>query len=127
MAQLTQAELLQALTALAGVLATAGVQTDPAANAILADTAALGAGKYLFQAFISSSVAGAFELEHRNAGNTANVFSQRVHVPASDTSRLPGPAFVLTLAASERVRVRNVAALTGNVQATISYTRIGDA
>lgn len=126
MAQLTPSELLEALVALAGTLDTAGVQTNPVLDAILADTAALPAGKYLFQVFISSSVVAAFEVEHRNAANGANVFSQRVHVPASDTSRLPGPAFVLTMALNERVRVRNVAALTGNVQAQIARTRIGE-
>jgi hypothetical protein len=98
--------------------ATAGVQTNPAINAILADTGALTPGGQTgVTVILGGSVAFIVTLEHRNAANDANVNTQVLAAAANDpfTVSLPGIDF----ASGERIRIRLNAAVTGSIQASL--------
>lgn len=110
-----------------------GTSAAPAAGAVVADTGALAAGDYEFVVAIGSddtAAAGKFiAIEHRNAGNSANIRRILRAVPGDDTFRL-----AITIAANERLRV-----VTGAIAAAatsydgyiegkrIAYVWIGDA
>jgi len=97
--------------------ATAGIQTNPATDAILADSGALPGGVGAVTVVIGGSVAFIVTVEHRDAANTANVKTQVLAAGANDpfSVELPG----INFAASERIRVRLNAGVTGSVQASL--------
>ena len=90
------------------------VLTNPATNAILDDSGALLGGNYLFAVIAGGTVAFVADVEHRNAANSANVNAMRIYVPANSTILIPFPNDVV-LAVDERVRVKLVAGVTGDV------------
>lgn len=93
----------------AGEVFSAGEQTNPAANFVLADTVALPVGTYDLIATIGQGGNNGlvFRFQHRNAANAADINTWMVAMPPEDTKRY---RFALTIAASERFRVLNVAA-----------------
>lgn len=95
------------------------VLTNPSDGTVLADTGALDAGRYLFGFIISSSASAVADIQHRNAGNSANNDAIRIRTPAGTEY----PIFTnnVRLAANERIRVVTVGAFTGDIQATIFY------
>lgn len=96
----------------------------PIADAtVLVDTGALGAANYLFAIIGNGSVAWAYDVQHRNAGNTGNNAAQRRRLSAGPDDLLFGNK--ITLAANERVRVILVGDTTGEVQVSIMYMEVG--
>lgn len=104
---------------------TEDVISGPSANDVLADTGSLGGGSYnLYSLTVSASLAATVEIQHRNAANNANVFSQRYFLSALNPLCLPfsgSPPF--TLDTNERIRVVITSALPlGSIQASFFYT-----
>jgi hypothetical protein len=98
---------------------TGGILTNPATDAIVADTGAYVGGQTQITAVIASTVASILIVEHRNAANTANINSQAVIVSANETYVLQIPG--VSLAPNERFRVRLFAGITGSLQASLFY------
>jgi hypothetical protein len=98
---------------------TAGIQTNPLIDTILADTGAVADAVTRVTAVIGGNVAMVVHFEHRNAANNANLFSQVLAAAANAPFVLPLDG--LTVAAGERLRVRINPAVTGSVQASL-YT-----
>jgi len=97
---------------------TAGAQTNPAIDAILADTLALtNGGVSSVTMCVSSTVACVVALEQRNAANTANIASHIFPVAAMAPVIIEFPG--VPFAPSERFRVRLNAAITGQAQASL--------
>jgi len=94
----------------------AGVQTNPVIDTILADTAGVN-GNGSLKVILGASVATIATIEQRNAANTANVNAQVVAVPANGVLCIE--LLGIPFAASERLRVRLNAAITGSCQASI--------
>ncbi len=103
----------------------AGNTTNPAANAILADSGALAnAGIYRVTVTVATSVTfnpAVMQIQHRDAANAVTNVALGVAQGATTFSTL---LFFLTLVANERVRVTNITALVGDVHAAVSYERI---
>lgn len=104
---------------------TAGIQTNPAANAIIADTGPLafpnsgnGSGTMNFTVIVSSTVAAIIHVEIRDAANTAVVRSQAFMVPANTTFQSV-KNIAIPLDGGERLRLRMNGAVTGSVQGSI--------
>ena len=98
--------------------ATAGVQINPATDAILADTGALSPGGTTnITIVIGGSVAFIVTVEHRNAANSANVTSQVIAAAANTPYDVIFPGVIF--ASGERIRVRLTAGVTGSVQASL--------
>ena len=94
------------------------VAVNPAANDILADTGALAAGVSNVSVVVATSVAAIVSIEHRDAANTTTLHSQLVAVSGLGTlsCELPG----VSLAANERIRLRNTTILVGSIQGSIT-------
>jgi hypothetical protein len=90
----------------AAAAAASGVSTAPAANAVVADTGQLPAGDYLVEVELSAAgvlAAGkALLVQHRNAGNSADVNTLGGCPAATSRSIEVGR---VTLALNERIRV----------------------
>ena len=98
--------------------ATAGVQTNPAIDAILADSGAIAAGGVTEATIIlGGNVAAVCTIEQRNAANSANVNTQVIACAAGSVEQVKLPG--VSLAANERIRVRLNAAVTGSLQASV--------
>jgi hypothetical protein len=111
--------LLGAVLSIASALAawdTAGIQVNPAASAVLADSGPKAGGAFDALVILGANVAVVATVEWRNAANTANVKSQVIAVGANQVIQLKFP---VDLALNERVRVLNNAAVTGSVQASV--------
>lgn len=98
---------------------TAGIVTDPAAAAILADTGALSLGLFDFTIIVYVNTAGRIELVHRNALNNADVKKQIIY--SLGTSEPIIFHFSQALALSERIVVRCRDGFTGDAQASIMH------
>jgi hypothetical protein len=96
---------------------TAGIQTNPATDFILADTGALTDTLTRATIVLGGSAAMIATLEHRNAANSANLNAQVFASPINVAS----PFYLdgLSIAPGERLRLRLNAAVTGSVQASI--------
>jgi hypothetical protein len=106
-------------SARAGVPVTAGVLTNPAANAILADSGEINDGQHEMQLILSSNVAAVIFFEHRNTANTGNVFTQAFLIGANQSFTVKIDKFV-TLNAGERFRLRLNSGVTGTLQGSIN-------
>lgn len=101
---------------------TGGLQTNPAAAAILADTGArsgpAGSTETILELrlLVSASAACGVEIQHRNAANNANVWQHAFRVGADVPLNVEIP---VTIANTERVRVVMLTAPTGQVQASL--------
>lgn len=95
---------------------------NPLIDAVIADSGnVIGDGEFFFYVVLWASVAARFRLEHRNAGNSANVETAIVPIAAgSSAQQIVVP---LKLAASERLRVAMLAAVTGDVTASIMQVK----
>ncbi len=99
-----------------------GVVVNPGAATVLADTGALTLNNFLVEVHFSSTVIADFRIEWRNAANAANVASWSSF--ADSHGYTLGP-WNLRLAASERIRILNIAAVVGSVTAVVSASIIG--
>ena len=99
--------------------ATEGEQTNPADDALMADTGALAyAGTYEVLVTIGASAAAHFQVQRRNAANAANVGSVPIaYGPAGQSGQY---RFFFNIAAGERLRVVMDDALTGTAAVTIN-------
>jgi len=106
------------------IRSSAGRQAVPGAGTVLADTGPLAAGSYrlvIFTSIIDGNF-NEFQLQHRDAGNAANIVEDTVQHVAND-----GLTFkyemTQTLALNERFRVLNLsaAAAGSRLQATIYH------
>jgi len=112
--------LALALPAFAGVWVSAGILTNPATNAIMADSDVLPEGGVTqVTVFCGSSVATIFAVEHRDETNTTTLHSQVISVAAFGTIELnfPGVAYI----SNERFRIRLIAGITGSAQCSIIH------
>lgn len=79
----------------------------PAANAVIADSGPLPAGKYRVVVHFGSTgvaaVGKGMSYEHRNAGNTANIATFTVPTPSAFRAEL----YYVPIALNERIRVVN--------------------
>ena len=93
---------------------------NPVLDFVLLDTGALFTGSRTPQVIVSSTVASAFELQWRDSANAATLKSQILACPAFDTND-----FVLwsgiEMALNERLRIVQVAAVTGSVSVSLFY------
>lgn len=96
----------------------AGILTNPATDAILADTGALsGAGSGRIKVVLGATIAAICTLERRNSTNSANVNSQVIACVANSPFEMevPGESW----ADQERYRIRLNAAIVGSAQASV--------
>lgn len=99
-----------ASTPLVNVPASAGELAVPAAGTRLATTGALPAGPYSMVFWISHNDAQSFRIRRRNAADTADIWSFRMHNLLANTGcGLLQLALRLNLAVNEFVVVENVA------------------
>lgn len=100
------------------LLASAGKQTNAADQVVHADTDQLVAGLYEVRVIAGGSVAALWQIQRRNAGNTASVTPSpyTVYTPAGQSGEY---VLMIELAVNERVRVTNDGAITGTTAATI--------
>jgi hypothetical protein len=79
----------------------AGVQVNPATDAILADTGALpDTGHGAIKIVLGATVIAVCSIEHRNAANNANLHSQAIACPVNGVFNIDLPG--LDWAAGER-------------------------
>jgi len=108
----------------------AGAQTAPVINFVLADTGALAAGNFKFRVLISlrdDVTVNQIGVQHRNAANAANIFEHQI-IHGGNAAGAINFIFEMTLAmaANERLRVLNLIAGGGGqvYQATIFQTAL---
>ena len=95
-----------------------GIQTDPGASVLLADTGALPGGRrHTFTILCWANVGAEMIIQLRNAGNTDTVNSQVLSVTLG--SLIIAFTVKLVPAISERLRIITRAAITGACQASI--------
>jgi len=94
----------------------AGVQTNPVADTILADSGAIAAGgTFSVTMGCVTSVPATVALELRDAANTTTLNSMSFNI--LDISKLTDLVqFSITVAANQRLRIRLVNAITGQIQ-----------
>ena len=90
---------------------TTGLQIAPAAGTVLADTGQLPVGAYSVQVVMTASDGAEFEFQWRNAGNTANLWTQllRLHI-TSGVAWANVELRLLIANANERFRLLNAQA-----------------
>lgn len=99
---------------------TAGPQTNPADQAILADTGAITIGNNtIATVVVTANAQASVVVERRDATNATTLTSQFIRCPANDTKVVS--LGTVALAINERLRVLNSGALAGIVQASLSY------
>jgi len=94
----------------------AGAQVAAAINTVHADTTALAAGTYDVKIIIRAGAAlfaMVFQVQHRNAANTANL-AQWDFVPEGDNGSIlvANETFGYELGLNERIRILNLTAMT---------------
>lgn len=101
---------------------TGGLQTNPAAATILADTGArsgpAGSTEVILELRLlaSASASCGIEIQHRNAANTTNVWQHAFRLAADSVVNTEIP---VTITNGERVRVVMLTNPTGLVQASL--------
>ncbi len=98
-----------------------GSVTNPGAATVLVDTGALGTGAHLVHWMVNSDAAAAsvFDIEHRNAANSANLAVWNVQFPAGGGAFGMFQQLTMNVIFGERFRIVNPAAITGKVCMTI--------
>jgi hypothetical protein len=102
-----------------------GLKTLPVgAGTVLADTGELSAGNYsLFSTMLSADLAATFEIQWRNAANSANIWSQRFYTGALSPVVINEALYFPSIEDDQRIRVVLIGALTlGNAQASFFLT-----
>lgn len=90
--------------------ASEGPQNAAAANAVLADTGQLAAGKWHFRIYIDQlEVTNNYQIEvlHRNATDTATLLEHRISMHSGLGAKSDFLEFSLQIAQNERIRVEN--------------------
>lgn len=95
---------------------TGGILTNPANNAVIADTGAISGGGSTYTALVASSAICRVIIAVRNDTNTADVAVQHLFVPANGNLAISIP---IDVPPGGRVVLRMGAALTGSVQGSI--------
>jgi hypothetical protein len=99
--------------------ASSGRVTNPIANDVIVDSGAFAADGTRRPLFVlASSVAGSFELQHRDAANAVTLKSQIITLSATGTFKFDVPSGIDTLA-GERLRLIMVAGVTGLVSCSV--------
>jgi len=100
---------------------TNGVQTNPGAGQVMADTGPIsiagGQATYQIRIVTSGTIMATFDFEHRNDANTTTLKSQQIRLLASGTQEVG--ILVIEVAEGERFRVVMVNGIVGTVQASI--------
>jgi hypothetical protein len=96
--------------------------TNPVLDQVLCDTGPLPASTRYIMVVGAANVASVFELQLRNAANSATLKSQILAVPANGTGNIPESSNVFAMAEGERLRVIQVAAATGSVSVSMWHT-----
>lgn len=105
------------------ILETGGELTNPADDAVVADTGALTAGIYEFRVGCGATAAAHFAVQRRNAANGANVGDVVIlYAAAGQTGMYP---LTYKLEEGERVRVIMDDALTGGASVFINGEKLG--
>jgi hypothetical protein len=99
-----------------------GRVVNPVLDQVLCDSGALPAGSRYVTVYGSATVAAVFELQLRNAANSATLKSQILAVPASGTNQLNESVTSFPMADQERLRIIQVAAVTGSVSVSMHHT-----
>lgn len=99
----------------------------PAVNTVLADTGALAAGTYDFQAFLNygalATTQRAVELQHRNAANAASLAVWRQEYGLNPVPR--HFSFAVIVAANERLRFETLSAFgAGEAVSSVVMARV---
>ena len=98
--------------------ATEGLKVNPSAGTILADTGAVGSLLTLSVTLIAWTNTGVLvDIAQRNLGNTADVNVQRIVISATSTFNTVNVPVHLAL--GQRLVVRTVSDMTGQVQVSI--------
>jgi hypothetical protein len=97
---------------------TNGVMTNPAANAILAESVIPADATKKFSVVVSTNVAAIVFVEWRDSTNTANLRSQAILLPANQTVQVWAD-FVPNFAADERIRIRLNTGVTGTMHGSL--------
>jgi hypothetical protein len=93
------------------------IYTDPADGQVLVDSGSLEAGSYLIGGMGAGSAAWVYDIQHRNAANTATLDSQRRRPAAGNEDfLLPNK---IPVGPGERVRLVLVGAVTGQIQMSL--------
>ncbi len=101
-----------------------GIVTNPAANTVLINLVAPGvAVTEDIEIFISADVIGQFVVEWRNAANAANLETWTV-IAGGPSSSVFTWRKQIRFAGSERIRVSNIAMITGDVAVSGNTNRI---
>jgi hypothetical protein len=98
--------------------ASSGRVVNPAADQVIIDSGALGAGNRALQIVVASSVTATFELQYRNAANDTTLKSQIFALPGAGTFEINIPTG-LDNVANERFRIITVGAITGTVSCSV--------
>lgn len=102
--------------------ASAKVTNPTAAGAALADSGPLSPGIYNVLVVVGASVPATFKVQHRNAGNTADIEVAVIYAPAATSIQIP---LSMTMQAqAERVQVRPEADITGNAAVAMMVERV---
>lgn len=106
-----------------GVWVAGALTTDPADGSTLVDSGPLTAGNYLLAVVGSATVMTKYDLQHRNAGDTATLKSQRRIIPANQNEDFLSPN-KFAVVENERVRCVVAGAVVGQVQLAIWLQRV---
>ena len=106
----------------AGGKAVGNVQTNPVATTVLTDTGQLPAGEYLFGLILYTTVAAVIDIQHRNAGNSANIDFIRINIATAGTEYPLFPSKI-TIAQNERIRIYLPTGITGDIQGSVFYVK----
>ncbi len=97
---------------------------NPLANTVLVDSGGLTFGKYIISLFMTFIGSGNIQLtfQRRNSSNTATVQSFNIMVGPNQTVEF-SPKVRFLILTSERFRVINPVAITGQVQCSLFLSR----
>ena len=100
--------------------ATNNIVSNPSSGDIIADTGAIALGGLIqTTVLVWSTITCNVEIVQRNALNTADVNKQRLYALNSETGILPIQQVPVLLAVNERLLVRMVDSISGDIQASI--------
>lgn len=96
-----------------------GRVANPALDQVLIDTGPLQANSVTFAVYLAATANCAVEVQWRDAANTGNVKSQIVACTAFNSNDKPHQKYPIEMAVNERIRVIQVAAVTGSVSVSL--------
>lgn len=105
------------------VIVAGTTQVNPTTATNLADTGAIAqAGVYEFRVYLGATAAALFDVQVRNATNSATSKSLLMYAAAGQTGCYP---VSISLETGERVRVMMGADLTGSGVVALNYEKLG--